>query len=178
MRRLSIVAVILLTRATFAASDGATSNPELPKAYALSTVTPRYPYEARAHHITGWGVCILHVDRASGTVTSVTFDQSTGHKILDDAAVEAFLQWRFRPESLKNDRVRVPVSFFMFDEPWGIDIALKAEKHGVPSPSANMSWREIWQEQISVWTGSHKTDCVEYFHKRRKALGLEDVTAQ
>jgi len=178
MRTLPMVAVILLTRAIFAASDGAPANPGLPKAHAVFTVRPHYPYEARAHHITGWGVCVLHVDRASGTVTSVTFDKSTGHKILDDAAVEAFLQWRFRPESLKSDRIRMPVSFFMFDEPWGIDIALKAEQDGLPSPSANTTWREFWQEQISVWTGSHKMDCVEYFHKRRKALGLADIRAQ
>jgi TonB family protein len=176
MRTLPMVAVILLTRATFGASGGATANPD--KAHALFTVTPRYPYEARAHHITGWGVCILHVDRASGTVTRVTFDKSTGHKILDDAAIEAFLQWRFNPESLKNGRIRMPVSFFMFDEPAGIDVALKAEKRGLPPASAKTSWRDFWQEQISVWNGSHQTDCVEYFHKRRKALGLEHVRAQ
>ena len=87
--------------------------PLLRKGDVLKGPYPKYPYEARARHITGKGILILHVDRAKGIVTSVSIQKSTGHKILDDAAVEAFRQWRFKPEAVKANRVRMPVRFFM-----------------------------------------------------------------
>src|SRR5438874_10584527 len=67
------------------------------KVLAINAPRPEYPYEARRQHATGSGVAVLHVDLASGNVTSVALEQSTGHAILDAATVSAFRRWRFKP---------------------------------------------------------------------------------
>jgi TonB family protein len=63
---------------------------ELKKAVAIYAPKPDYPLEARARHLTGRGVIMLDVDTASGRVTNARMLQSMGHKILDDAALDAF----------------------------------------------------------------------------------------
>ncbi|MEP7072288.1 MAG: energy transducer TonB [Verrucomicrobiota bacterium] len=81
------------------------------RAKALAIVAPRpdYPYEARREHATGSGVIVLTVDRGSGLVMDVRLDQSTGHPILDRAALSAFRRWRFQPGTV--DAVRTPITF-------------------------------------------------------------------
>jgi TonB family protein len=82
-------------------------------AKALATYAPRpqYPYEARSHHIMGSGVCVVDVDPGSGSVTSASMAQSIGNSILDNAAVSAFRQWRFKPGSVS--KVKIPITFTM-----------------------------------------------------------------
>jgi len=82
-------------------------------AKALATYAPRpqYPYEARSHHIMGSGVCVVDVDPGSGSVTSASMTQSIGNSILDNAAVSAFRQWRFKPGSVS--KVKIPITFTM-----------------------------------------------------------------
>jgi TonB family protein len=70
---------------------------------------PDYPIEARERHWTGIGVYILHIDRKSGRVTSVTVQQSAGHSILDAASLAAYSHWRFKPNSVAA--VRMPTAF-------------------------------------------------------------------
>jgi len=79
------------------------------KALAINSPRPPYPYEARAHKITGSGVIVAKVDAASGNVTDASVATSTGSSILDDAAVSAFRRWRFRPGSVS--KVRIPITF-------------------------------------------------------------------
>jgi protein TonB len=79
------------------------------KALALYAPRPQYPYEARSRHVTGSGVITMHVDPASGNVTSADVSQSIGSPILDNAAVSAFRQWRFRPGTAST--VRAPITF-------------------------------------------------------------------
>ena len=79
------------------------------KAIAVSTPMPDYPYEARRAHITGSGVCVMTVDTASGNVTSVVMEQSTGDGILDKVTTDAFRKWRFKPGTVSQ--VRVPISY-------------------------------------------------------------------
>jgi protein TonB len=81
------------------------------KALAISAPRPVYPYEARAKHITGSGVCVVSVDTGSGAVTDATMAQSIGTSILDNAALSAFRQWRFRPGSVA--KVKIPITFTM-----------------------------------------------------------------
>jgi protein TonB len=81
------------------------------KALALYAPHPPYPYEARARHITGSGVIVVDVDSGSGNVTSASVSQSIGNPILDNAAVTAFRQWRFRPGTVS--KVRIPITFTM-----------------------------------------------------------------
>jgi protein TonB len=79
-------------------------------AKALATYAPRpsYPYEARSRRVTGSGVCVVTVD-SGGSVTDATMAQSIGSSILDNAAVSAFRNWRFKPGSVS--KVRIPITF-------------------------------------------------------------------
>jgi TonB family protein len=81
------------------------------KALALYAPRPQYPYEARSRHITGSGVIVVDVDPGSGNVTSASVAQSIGSPILDNEALRAFRQWRFRPGTVS--KVRIPITFTM-----------------------------------------------------------------
>jgi protein TonB len=81
------------------------------KALAINAPRPNYPYEARSRHITGSGVCVVSVDVGSGSVTDASMAQSIGNPILDNAALSAFRQWRFRPGSVS--KVKIPITFTM-----------------------------------------------------------------
>jgi TonB family protein len=81
------------------------------KALAVSRPQPPYPYEARAHHITGSGVCVVTVDPASGSVTDATMAQSIGNNLLDQSAVSTFKRWKFRPGTVS--KVKIPITFTM-----------------------------------------------------------------
>jgi TonB family protein len=72
-------------------------------------IRPPYPSEALSQHLTGSGVFVLHVDPKSGAVSSVQVEQTTGHKVLDDASVDAFRNLRFKPRGFS--RVTIPVTF-------------------------------------------------------------------
>lgn len=73
-------------------------------------VFPDYPYAARDRHLEGSGLYRLNI-KPDGTVSSVTVLKSTGHSLLDQAAIHAYRQWRFRPSALRS--VKVPVNFSM-----------------------------------------------------------------
>jgi TonB family protein len=62
---------------------------------------PDYPLEARFHHFTGSGTFIIRVPVKTGRVAEVRVSRSTGHAILDAAAVNALKQWRFKPGVLR-----------------------------------------------------------------------------
>ena len=79
------------------------------KALATHAPRPEYPYEVRSRHITGRGVCVVEVDAGSGSVTSASMASSIGNPILDNAALSAFRQWRFKPGSVS--KVRIPITF-------------------------------------------------------------------
>jgi TonB family protein len=95
----------------------ATPKPEkvydIKEAYAWAAYAPRpqYPYAARSKHITGSGVLLARVNPDTGRVTSVKLVRSTGSPILDNAALSAFGQWRFRPKTVRA--VRIPIVFSM-----------------------------------------------------------------
>jgi TonB family protein len=75
---------------------------------ALYAKRPDYPIEARRQHLTGSGLFALHI-RSDGRVQRVEVLRSIGHSILDQAAIAAFQQWRFRPRSISL--VRVPIRY-------------------------------------------------------------------
>ena len=81
------------------------------KALAVNAPRPQYPYEARSRKITGSGVCVVTVDPGSGSVTGASMTQSIGSPILDNAALSAFRQWRFRPGTVSQ--IRIPITFTM-----------------------------------------------------------------
>ncbi len=81
------------------------------KALAVYAPRPAYPYEARSHHITGSGVCVVTVDTGSGHVTDATMAQSIGNAALDNSALSTFRQWRFKPGTVS--KVKIPITFTM-----------------------------------------------------------------
>ena len=72
-------------------------------------VPPEYPFEARRSKIIGSGVVVADVGFKTGIVTSVRMEKSTGSRILDRAALDAFRQWKFKPGTVR--RFRTPVKF-------------------------------------------------------------------
>ena len=79
------------------------------KALAIYAPRPDYPSQARSQRITGSGVCVVSVDPRSGNVTEASMAQSTGDPRLDNAAISAFRQWRFKPGVVS--KVRIPIEF-------------------------------------------------------------------
>jgi TonB family protein len=78
---------------------------------ALVTYAPRpvYPYEARRQRITGSGIALLTVASVDGKVVDVRMTQSCGSVILDNATLDAFQRWHFKPGSV--ERVQVPITY-------------------------------------------------------------------
>jgi TonB family protein len=79
--------------------------------YTVKVVPVEYPAEARQRHLEGRGIVVGAVDFETGKVTLVRMEKSTGHKILDDAALRSFRQWRFKPRLIKQ--FRTPVTYEM-----------------------------------------------------------------
>lgn len=79
------------------------------KALAIYAPRPDYPSEARSQRITGSGVCVVAVDPRNGSVTEASMAQSTGDPRLDNAAISAFRQWRFKPGTVS--KVKIPIEF-------------------------------------------------------------------
>jgi TonB family protein len=68
---------------------------------------PVFPPAALQQHLSGRGIYKLDLD--NGTPYDVRIIRSTGHKILDDAALEALRQWRFLPHRMVW--VTIPIEF-------------------------------------------------------------------
>jgi TonB family protein len=77
----------------------------------INAPRPEYPVEARARHITGYGVYDIWFRPKNGVVTRIDIVRSTGSKLLDQAALRAFRQWRARPGVVS--RMKVPITFSM-----------------------------------------------------------------
>src|SRR5882724_3543081 len=80
------------------------------RAALISGGRPEYPYEARRRRITGSGVVLMHIDHATGNVTSCEMALSTGNEMLDEAAMSAMRQWRFKPGPVM---AKCPITFTM-----------------------------------------------------------------
>jgi len=78
---------------------------------ALYAPEPFYPYKARLQRLEGRGLYELLV-RPNGTVSGVAVLRSTGSKLLDIAAAQTLIQWRFPPQA-GLERVKIPIYFSM-----------------------------------------------------------------
>jgi TonB family protein len=63
----------------------------------VKTVAPDYPYAERLYRHQGVGIIQLTLDLKTGSVVKATMMRSTGFKALDQCAVAAFRQWRWKP---------------------------------------------------------------------------------
>jgi len=79
------------------------------KALAIYALRPEYPLQAQRNRLSGSGVALLEVDKCTGYVTSARMLQSMGHKILDDVALKAFRQWRFKPGTASQ--IKIPINY-------------------------------------------------------------------
>jgi TonB family protein len=87
--------------------DGKTLSAQQLKPFVLKASWPPGMYTRVYWHLK-IGVFLLTV-RSDGTVTKVEKLQSTGHPGLDGEAVNCFMKWRFRPNSVNS--VRVPMHY-------------------------------------------------------------------
>src|SRR5712691_4685321 len=67
---------------------------------------PDYPADALQRHASGAGVFLLRTQITSGRVTQVVIGRTTGDRSLDNAAVKALSQWRFKPGALTHRKIR------------------------------------------------------------------------
>jgi TonB family protein len=113
MKPLLFVSVFLAALSVAAAQTTPSTPPLLrvqsAKALAIFAPSPRYPTDERGRRLTGRGLVVMEVDQKTGWVTSAKMEKSTGSKLLDDAALETFRQWRFRPGKIR--RVTTPITF-------------------------------------------------------------------
>ena len=105
------VVIVVLLLSVVASGNSQTSDAKKAKHYALYVPRPEYPLPAQKRHWTGRGIFACNI-RTDGTVASVDVLRSTGHEILDQAAIAAFRQWRFQPGD-KLKLVRIPMNFWM-----------------------------------------------------------------
>jgi len=96
---------------TLAFSIGVFAQMPSPSASPLRINSPRPKYLNKwaAQGITGKGIFEATVDSNTGRVTSVRILKSTGHKVLDDSALEAFSKWMFKPGTASP--VKIPIEF-------------------------------------------------------------------
>src|SRR4029453_15847444 len=87
-----------------ASPAGSMARPE-----AIYTPTPVYRPEWAKQGLTGKGVVLVTIDQKKGMVTGTRMLQSTGSKLLDGAALEAYSKWRFKPGSVPQ--VKMPIEF-------------------------------------------------------------------
>ena len=84
---------------------------EPPRLWSLATkvVNPEYPVAARRSRLHGHGLLVGDVNFNTGDVRSVRMEKTTGSTILDQAALTAFGQWKFKPRSIR--KFRTPINF-------------------------------------------------------------------
>jgi TonB family protein len=92
--------------------DGEVSTARPAKTVVSYAPKPKVPAEARAKHLSGSGVCLLHV-RPDGSVARAEMFQSTGQPLLDKATIDGFSKWRFFPGAVKSKdgRVKIPITY-------------------------------------------------------------------
>jgi TonB family protein len=130
--------------AVSAEQPGEITEPRNASRYVRVAPHPEYPAEARLRHMSGSGLALLKIDRHSGRVTSATMLRTTGHAILDDAALRAYRAWRFQPGKISE--LRLPTVFTMTGVPLE-QINAAADAINAPRPKYPS------RAQIAGWTG-------------------------
>ncbi len=91
-------------------SDPSTIRPA--KAVVTYAPKPHIPEEALAKHLTGAGVCFLHL-RSDGSDALAEMIQSTGQPLLDKATIDCFSKWRFVPGT--TQKIKIPINYTRTD---------------------------------------------------------------
>jgi len=100
---------------TFHSAGGAQS---VAKPNHLKNKAPVYPWIAKENRWEGLVILKVVVSEEGG-VEDIAIEQSSGHKVLDDAAYDAVKKWKFHPAQIGTlalkSRVRIPVRFVLED---------------------------------------------------------------
>jgi TonB family protein len=129
-------------------------------AHVLKPTPPKYPPEAARAGTTGTVVLVITVN-AAGAVESVMVERSSGHRLLDAAAIDAANEWTYGPAiehgKPARGRVRVPVDFNMGseDEPIRAAVADLARRLRVPvvAPDADGTLPQFVQDPLPFEAG-------------------------
>jgi TonB family protein len=78
---------------------------------AIYTPKPVYRPEWARQGLTGKGVVLVTIDKQTGKVTGAEMLQSTGNKLLDGSALEAYSRWRFDPATVATPQLKIPIEF-------------------------------------------------------------------
>lgn len=104
-----------------AIASGAVTPPDLRAAY-LSNPRPPYPLAARRRGLEG-RVMLRAEILENGSCGRISVAHSSGHEMLDQAALQAVKQWRFVPAQRGGEAVsawaEIPVSFSLREETTG-----------------------------------------------------------
>lgn len=79
------------------------------KTFVIKHPWPQYPFFAQEFRYSGEGRFRFEIDPETAGVNSITVLKSTGHKVLDDAAIVALRRWQFRPHVARA--AIIPVAF-------------------------------------------------------------------
>jgi TonB family protein len=109
MRRLVIAFIVtIVSLCSLQAQAVSPAGPRVP-IKAIYTPMPVYQAEWSKRGLTGKGVVLVTIDKDTGKVTGAQMLQSTGNKLLDGSALEAYSQWRFAPGTVSQ--LKIPVEF-------------------------------------------------------------------
>jgi TonB family protein len=78
---------------------------------AIFTPSPEYREEWARRGLAGKGVVLVTIDKQTGKVTGAEMLQSTGNKLLDGSALEAYSRWRFDPQTVAMSQLKIPIEF-------------------------------------------------------------------
>jgi TonB family protein len=95
-RHTVILSVIFFLSAQPAPSSPAPQHSGNSQDVVLRAARPKYPKDAQGYYPKGSGIVLMGVDKKSGLVKSARMERSTSNKVLDDAALQACNQWRFK----------------------------------------------------------------------------------
>jgi TonB family protein len=105
--------VAILTLVAFSSVRAQPASPARPVTAPKAIFTPRPEYrgEWARRGLTGKGVVLVTIDKQTGKVTGAEMLQSTGNKLLDGSALEAYSRWRFDPATVATPQLKIPIEF-------------------------------------------------------------------
>jgi TonB family protein len=109
MRHLLLALIVTLASLSSLHAQSASPVRQPPPPRAIYTPKPAYRAEWAKQGLTGKGVVLVNIDKQTGNVTGARMLTSTGNKLLDGAALEAYSQWRFQPGTVSQ--VKIPIEF-------------------------------------------------------------------
>jgi TonB family protein len=106
-----LVLALIVTFVSLCSLHAQTGTPAAGQALPKAIYTPRPVYrpEWAKQGLTGKGVVLVTIDQQTGKVAGARMLQSTGNKLLDGAALEAYSQWRFQAGT--GSQVKIPIEF-------------------------------------------------------------------